>query len=128
MKHRRVYVPCRTEVVYEFPLTCGMVYVGQTRRCIIKRLMEHSNSLGDGSGKHLPVHCSTCAKKCKPIFSSTKGLGRAKGQRAREILEASWIIRHGPDKCVSDTSVKLLSASAIHLCISLGMSLISLPR
>lgn len=80
--------------------------MGQTGICIYKRLMEHSNSREDGSGKHLPVHCRSSVK-CKPILDKMKVSGQAKDQRAREILDASATARHGPDRCVNESSVYL---------------------
>lgn len=80
--------------------------MGQTGICIYKRLIEHSNSREDGSGKHLPVHCRSCGK-CKLILDKTKMSGQAKDQRTREILDASAIARHGPDRCVNESSVYL---------------------
>lgn len=104
--HKRKFVGCRSEVVYEVPLSCGKVYVGQTGRCLNKRLSEHSYAVASASGQHLAVHCRSCAN-CIPLFEETKVLGRAREKRAREILEASVISRLGPDKCISEPSVYL---------------------
>ncbi|CAN7939269.1 unnamed protein product, partial [Ixodes hexagonus] len=106
-KHARPFVGCKTEVVYEIPLTCGKTYVGQTGRCANDRLRKHAQNLKTNDGAHLPAHCRNC--KCEPRFSDTVILGGSKGQKARELLEAFFIKKKG-DLCVSDTSISLYNA------------------
>lgn len=108
--HRNKFVPCRANVIYEIPLSCGNVYVGQTGRCINIRLLEHANSLDDSRGQHLPKHCKTCrhdGNVCTPLFGRTKIVGRASDKKEREVIEALEIARLGPDKCVSEASIHL---------------------
>lgn len=44
-KHATSFVPCKKEVIYQVPFTCGKVYVGQTGRCLNDRLREHRAAL-----------------------------------------------------------------------------------
>lgn len=39
-KHVTSFVECQRNVIYEIPLTCGLVYAGQTGRCLNGRLIE----------------------------------------------------------------------------------------
>ena len=106
-KHAKPYVRCATGVVYEIPLSCGKVYVGQTGRCINQRAKEHERSLGDeaASFQNLPAHCSAC-RNCEPRLEKIKILSRSKDRLARELSEAFFITQKG-DMCVSTTSISL---------------------
>uniref|UniRef100_A0A224ZA17 Tick transposon n=1 Tax=Rhipicephalus zambeziensis TaxID=60191 RepID=A0A224ZA17_9ACAR len=98
-KHARHYVTCATGVVYEIPLSCGRVYIGQTGRCVNDRAREQDLSLKNNLLAHLPMHCSACG--CEARFANVTILGRSKEVMEREMLEAYLI---------SDTSVVLRSA------------------
>ncbi|CAN7943424.1 unnamed protein product [Ixodes hexagonus] len=106
-KHAKPHVGCVTHVIYEIPLTCGKSYVGQTGRCVNDRLREHTLSIKNNEGAHLPAHVRVC--QCEPRFADTKILGKSKNQKAREMMEAFFIKKKGPN-CVSDTSICLYSA------------------
>lgn len=51
---------CSVDVVYEIPLSCGRVYIGQTGRCTNDRIAEHE--LPQKLEAHLPVQTGSC--KC----------------------------------------------------------------
>lgn len=86
-RHGKHYCSCAVGVVYEIPLTCGGVYIGQTGRCINDRAREHEKSLENGGGLNLSTHCKDC--NCEPMLNGIRILGRSRDQVAREILEAS---------------------------------------
>lgn len=75
------------------------------------RLVEHANSLGDGSGRHLPVHCGKYVQGCKQGIWQYQGVGASQ--------ERSW--RH-----LEWLDAGLMGASATHLCIFAAKSAISL--
>ncbi|CAN8002302.1 unnamed protein product, partial [Ixodes hexagonus] len=106
IKHRTPYVACASGVVYQIPLSCGRVYIGQTGRCVNIRAREHSLSLRSSPSGHLAVHCSRCG--CSPSFHDIRILSRHKNKLAREIDEAFFIATHGADSCVSAPSVALV--------------------
>ncbi|CAN7997046.1 unnamed protein product, partial [Ixodes hexagonus] len=103
-KHATPYVDCSVGVVYEIPLSCGKVYIGQTGRCINDRAREHALSVKNKYGSHLPVHCNTCG--CVPGLRQVRILGRSRETVARELLEAYYIKKSGT-ACVSETSILL---------------------
>lgn len=107
-KHNNSYVDCCVGVVYQIPLSCGKVYVGQTGRCVNERLREHDLSIKNHASGHLPNHCSACTCKplCEPLFKQVKILCRCKNSRAREIRKAYHIRKKGHD-CVSEMSIVL---------------------
>ena len=103
---------CAVGVVYEIPLTCGKVYIGQTGRCVNDRAREHERSVKNNLTLHLPAHCRTCA--CEPELSSIRILGRSGNALARELMEAHHIKKKDGD-CISDTSVVLRSKEKLFL-------------
>lgn len=57
-QHENEYRPCATCVVYEIPLTCEKVYIGQTGRYVDDRLCERDCSLNPSDGANLSHHLS----------------------------------------------------------------------
>lgn len=106
--HERRFVQCANNVVYEIPLTCGKVYIGQTGRCLNDRLREHARNLINKERSHLVDHCMNCPN-CEPRFRCAKIVGRSRQKTARETLEA-FLIRKAGEECVSDTSIALYKA------------------
>lgn len=104
-RHARRFVECVSSVIYEIPLTCEKVYVGQTGRCVNDRLREHAAAINFSFGARLTTHCGRCG--CQPIFESTRILEHLVSPSARVMLEASYIRNYGPAKCISEPSVKL---------------------
>lgn len=104
-KHEHCFTKCATSVVYNIPLTCDKVYIGQTGRCINTRLREHHASLSSNDGANLARHCRECG--CYPLFSNVTYLGRGKGKEEREIVEA-YFIRKSGDRCISTPSICLI--------------------
>lgn len=107
INHVKPFIECKTGVVYRIPLACGKVYIGQTGRCVNRRLQEHSTSLSGDQGSNLAVHCRTCQKfkKALPMFDRVTILGRRKTRYEREIL--AFHIGNQKDNCVSDTCLCL---------------------
>lgn len=105
VKHRTPYVACASGVVYQIPLSCGRVYIGQTGRCVNVRAREHSLSLRSSPSGNLAVHCDRCG--CSPSFQDIKILARHKNKTAREVDEAFFMASIGADTCVSAPSVAL---------------------
>ncbi|CAN7945243.1 unnamed protein product [Ixodes hexagonus] len=104
VNHQHKYVDCSCGVIYEIPLTCGKVYVGQTGRCVNDRLREHALTLKSAPAGHLAVHVRDC--HCSPLLNNTKVLRRYGDKRTRELFEAQTIITRG-NTCISAPSVTL---------------------
>lgn len=102
--HAVRYTDCRMGVVYEIPLSCKRVYIGQTGRCFNERAREHNWAVENKAGGHLSDHCKRC--KCSPLLDRTKFLRKARGRLEREIMEALFI-RQAGDNCVSTPSLSL---------------------
>ena len=99
---------CVDNVVYSIPLSCGSSYVGQSGRCINKRLYEHKKACESNkavSSVSLIGHLRKC-EGCTPIFGLTEVTARNGNKRVREILEASQII-NGGSSVVSKVSINL---------------------
>ena len=103
-KHKVTYVPCKSNVVYRIPISCGKIYIGQTGRCINDRLREHNNNVKNGRDGWLAIHCKTCG--CQPVFNACTVVASQNDKLTREIIEAENIVRLGPE-CVSTPSVNL---------------------
>lgn len=112
-KHAVQYTECVTNVVYEIPLSCGKVYIGQTGRCFNDRAREHNLSVRNNAGGHLADHCRRCAD-CKPLLAATKFLKKSKDKTEREIIEAFYIKRKD-DNCISMPSLFLLQKEVMFL-------------
>lgn len=116
IKHVNKFVKCEKGVVYRIPLKCGKVYIGQSGRCVNERLREHSLSLKNGTGSHLPAHISECGKDndikqkakklCDATLQGTSILCRSTDTLARELAEA-YHIRKSGSSCVSAPSVTI---------------------
>lgn len=63
------------------PLSCGHTNVGQTGRCLNKRLLEHKYNVTVRISRHLGIHCRDC--ECPPQFSSTSMLSRSGDKMTR---------------------------------------------
>lgn len=109
-RHARRFVDCASAVIYEIPLTCEKVYVGQTGRCVNDRLREHAAAMNVSFGARLTTHCGRCG--CQPIFEATRILEHLVDPSTRVMFEACHIRNYGPDKCISEPSVKLLEDGA----------------
>uniref|UniRef100_A0A224Z1C1 Tick transposon n=1 Tax=Rhipicephalus zambeziensis TaxID=60191 RepID=A0A224Z1C1_9ACAR len=98
VNYRTRFVTCVCGVVYNIPLTCGKVYIGQTGAGLNERLRQHSNTLKGTPRSHLSSHCRSCG--CKPLFDRTHVIFRHMNQRSREIIEA-FRIKKNHDTCIS---------------------------
>ncbi|XP_072140594.1 uncharacterized protein [Dermacentor andersoni] len=114
-RHRTMFVPCETAVVYEIPFTCGKCYIGQTQNCVNERLRQHQNGLlralsnaagnaGGGGGGTLVQHYLDCDDYCIPHFHSCKVIAADADREVRERMEAIEIRQAGA-RCVSYPSV-----------------------
>lgn len=93
VNHKRLFVPCRKNVVYSIPLECGFVYVGQTGRCVNDRLREHATAVERGGRcSELVTHLQEC-HGCNPIFSGTRILA-VERLLHRRLLKESLEIGH----------------------------------
>lgn len=104
-RHAKVFTECTSGVVYEIPLTCGSVYIGQTGRCFNERAREHSLAVRTNTGGHLDFHCRRCG--CMPSFEDTVFLSKSRNKLQREVVEA-YFINKKSDHCVSMPSLTLL--------------------
>uniref|UniRef100_A0A131Z0E1 Tick transposon n=1 Tax=Rhipicephalus appendiculatus TaxID=34631 RepID=A0A131Z0E1_RHIAP len=112
IKHHMPFVPCKNNVIYSIPLSCGKVCVGQTVRCLNIRLHEHHSSLKGVLFSHLSAHCAACG--CTPEFCRTTTVYGRTDSRIREIAEAFAICKNG-DTCVSAPSIALLDCELTYL-------------
>lgn len=103
-KHVTRFTDCVSNVVYEVPLNCGHVYIGQTGRCFNERAREHRLAVRSNSGGHMSEHCKRCG--CQPLLEETRFLRRAVDKTEREIIEA-YYIKKANDKCISTPSLSL---------------------
>lgn len=115
-QHARPFVTCKENVVYQIPLSCNKIYIGQTGRCLNERLREHERSLDKGAGSNLAIHCKACG--CVPRLKETLVLGRSRDKVARELKEAFCIKGKGVN-CVSEPS-KVLYECEISFLEALG--------
>jgi hypothetical protein len=84
--HRR-FCACQDSVVYSFPCACGGVYIGQTGRCVNKRLGEHDVAKRGNVADHR-VGCEG------PIgLEQTSILVRMGDARRREVVEAFCMMK-----------------------------------
>lgn len=74
VSYRTRYVVCAMGVMYLIRLSCGMVYIGQTGKCVNVRARKHSLYLGSSLSGHLSVHCERCI--CRPDLTDIKILLR----------------------------------------------------
>lgn len=103
------YTDCIKDVVYEVPMSCSKVYIGQTGRCYNDRAQEHKWMVKNNAGGHMSEHCKRC--KCTPMFEKTRFLRRANDKLECEIIEVFYIKKAG-DKCISESSVTLSEREA----------------
>lgn len=103
-EHSTRYTECASGVIYEIPLSCGRVYIGETGRCFNLRAREHFLSIKNNTGGHLSVHCLKCG--CHPDLQRTRVLARANEATERKLVEAYFIKKKGHD-CISMQSVSL---------------------
>lgn len=113
VKHGDHFVPCKEGVVYSLPMSCGKKYIGQTGRCLNKRLKEHSDNVARvATSGHVAKHCRDCSAeddsedKCEPMYRQCSVIGKHRDTLTREIIEAAMIIRL-QDECISAPSVAL---------------------
>ena len=104
VNHRVKFVQCQKGVVYNIPLSCGKVYIGQTGRCLNEHLREHSNNVRNGNNGHLATHCQKCS--CTPKFEQCTVISRNRNQSARLVVEAKYILERA-ESCVSIASLTL---------------------
>lgn len=97
-------VPYKCSVVYQIPLTCGHLYVGQTSRCLNVCLKEHNQSLMKSDAFQFTSHCSMCG--FSPMFVDTKVLSTHRCKVTREVTEA-FHIKRMQRACVSKASLSL---------------------
>ena len=116
IKHRPTFAIdniCRENVVYSLPLTCGKVYIGQTGKCITKRLQQHLYSLKrtDAVPNNLSDHCRNCNNgACAPLEMRACVLGIEKNYRKRLLLETVCIMNSS--FCISSPSLALSQSEA----------------
>lgn len=104
IRHEHSFTECQSNVVYEIPLTCGKLYIGQTGQCFNDRARQHAYNVKNGYGSHMAIHCKEC--KRSPVFHKTRFLKKAKTKHEREIIEA-FFIRKASDQCISTPSLHL---------------------
>lgn len=106
--HRRRFVPCTSNIVYEIPFKCGFCYIGQSKRCLNDRLREHAlNVKNKDRVSEVAKHARVC-HNCEPLWSQTTVLAREADLHKRLLRETLFILGHG--NCVSQTTLTLSPA------------------
>ncbi|KAG0432466.1 hypothetical protein HPB47_020818 [Ixodes persulcatus] len=100
--HVSQYADCVTNVIYEIPLICGKLHIGQTGCCFNDRAREHKLTVGNNSEGHLSDHCKRCG--CEPLLESTTFLKKAKEKKQSGRLQRLSLLKR-----------QMPSASARHL-------------
>ena len=110
------FVSCVRDTVYEIPLSCNKVYIGQSGRCINQRLYEHKKTTESKKKiayNSLSEHLTVC-EGCKPLMNETKIIGRNGSRRVRELVEAAHICRRG-ENAISNGSVEMSKMEADYI-------------
>ena len=83
----------RKEVVYRIPcLDCETVYIGETRRTLQKRLVEHKYAVKKGDRKNgIAVHAWD--KEHRINWEGAEVIGTEPHLFRRKLLEAIWIYK-----------------------------------
>ena len=86
----------KQDVVYNIPLSCQKVYIGETGRCLKTRMAEHRNALRNASFGRSGVadHCVQCG--CIPNFEETKIVATVNNTYKRRIRESIEMTLLGP--------------------------------
>lgn len=119
VNHKVRFITCATGVVYEVPLTCDHVYIGETGRCVNQRLKEHQqsprekvNSRGEKVSLTWYAHTEHCTvPDCEPKFHKTKILAKHIDKMTRQMIEAYNIKKNG-EQCISQPSISLSKTKA----------------
>jgi hypothetical protein len=106
------YVQCTSHSVYAIPMSCNKYYVGQTYRCVNKRLYEHDGGLKGKltQASSIKEHRKTC-KGCKPLLKETVMLSRNGDRRAREAVESAYI-RDSSSEVISNQTMGISKEEA----------------
>lgn len=106
--HKRKFVCCESNVVYEIPFKCGFCYIGQSKRCVNDRLREHALKVkNEDHLSEVAKHVRDC-NNCEPEWSQTIVLAREPDFHKRLLRETLCIRGHG--NCVSRSSLTLTPA------------------
>lgn len=112
VKHRTRFVPCVIGVVYLIPLSCGMIYIGQTGRYLNDRSREHNNNVPNVVQGHLGIHGWDSG--CVPFFERCETLGKYHLWVTREI-NLAYQVNKFDGKCGSFPSVALLQKEIAYI-------------
>uniref|UniRef100_A0A6G4ZW52 Putative tick transposon n=1 Tax=Rhipicephalus microplus TaxID=6941 RepID=A0A6G4ZW52_RHIMP len=94
--------------------SCGLAYVGTTKRDINQKLKEHHNKVQKAIDGHSVINCKECG--CVPYFDNTCLLYRDGDLITRLIVEAAEMTRDNFE-CVSAPSISLTQKE---LCLGMG--------
>ena len=88
------HIPLHPEGVYRIPCSCGLVYIGETKRSVSTRVSEHERCtrLMRTSGSALAEHKLDTGHQIN--FSDAKILARGSHFFGRKIREAVEIFKH----------------------------------
>jgi hypothetical protein len=108
------FVPCVKNVVYSIPLTCGKIYVGQSKRCLNHRLQEHARNVynfiintnkNKRTSSAIAEHCNAC--KCSPIFDKTSSIYTNEANKFRRVFLESLTMKQSAKEVVSVPSFNI---------------------
>jgi hypothetical protein len=105
-KHMQ-FVECATACVYQLPLTCKKVYIGQTSKCVNERLTQHEANLKSKKpqSSNILEHIKSCECKTLPEATVVRG-ARSTDKLERELWEA-FLIKYEGSKAISAPSLNL---------------------
>lgn len=118
IKHRRHFVECTEGVIYQIPLRCQKVYVGQTGLCVNDKLREHIKYINNVLKRKnfegfLASHCLVC-KDNLPKLESMSVIRKGKTCVLQEIIESERIASLA-EQCFSMPSITLSEEEVAYL-------------
>lgn len=110
-QHRKPFVTCCKEVVYEYPFSCGTAYIGQPGQCINDRLHEHVVNVAKKTCTPAGGQVKAC--KCRLVLEATSVLWRHSGRWSSKIIEV-LVIRDKRVRC-TNAPVSLMAEELVFL-------------
>jgi hypothetical protein len=89
-------LPQQSNLVYEVKCECNMVYVGQTKQYLKKRMENHSKAIAKKDEGHSALATHAIQTRHKVDFQGVKVIGREKSFGKRFVLEMIEIRKRRP--------------------------------
>lgn len=113
-RHRKRFTSCRSNVVYDIPLSCCKLYNGETSRCVNERHREHIRKVKNSNpvGGNLASSVISCG--CMPSFRDVSVRRRYRNRTAKIFLGA-FQTKENESLCVSSPSINGLHSDVRYL-------------